>query len=427
MGESFAHNLIMDRRFFLSTGVSSLVSSQLGAASDRVRIAVIGMGGRGSELMRVFSGIAGVEVATVVDPDGNRGEKAAGWLLQKTGKRATVETDMRRVFDDKTIDAVIIATTNHWHALTAIWAMQAGKDVYVEKPVSHNFFEGQKLVEASRKYNRIAQGGTQRRSMGRFRKAVQLLHEGVIGDIYLAKWFFPGGRDSIGFKPVEPPPSWLKWDLWLGPAPEQPYHGNLVHYNWHWFWDFGNGELGNNGIHLVDISRWGIGKELPVKVHCWGGRFGYKDQAETPNTQTVTWQYADGSAIVGEIRGLYTKESMYWDFFGSKGHLHIAANGEFQILLGRNKQTEPPVEPLPEMNHYANFAEAVRTRNRDMLAAEIRETHLSTALCHLGNIAYRVRREVRFDPAAGRFIDAPDADKLLTRQYRPPYIVPDRI
>src|SRR5712692_10007622 len=305
----------MNRRQLLSASISFFGASRFAAAAEEpVRVAIIGMGTRGTQLMRAFSQVSGVEIAAVVDPDGNRAEQAATWIFQKSGKRARVESDMRRVFDDKTIQAVMIATTNHWHALAALWAMQAGKDVYVEKPISHNFFEGQKLVEAARKYNCIVQGGTQRRSMGRFRKAVQLLHEGAIGDIYLAKWFFPGNRDSIGFKPVEAPPSWLNWDLWLGPAPEQPYHGNLVHYNWHWFWDFGNGELGNNGIHLVDISRWGMKKELPVRIHCWGGRFGYQDQAQTPNTQTVTWQYADGTAIEGEIRGLYTAEPMSWDF-----------------------------------------------------------------------------------------------------------------
>ncbi len=420
----------MKRRHFLSAGMSLLGASRLGAApGDTVRVAVIGVGSRGTQLLQAFSKVSGVEVGAVVDPDGNRAEKAATWVLQNTGKRARVESDMRRVFDDKTIDAVLIATTNHWHALTALWAMQAGKDVYVEKPVSHNIFEGQKLVEAARKYNRIVQGGTQRRSMGRFRKAIQLLHQGAIGDLYLAKWFFPGNRDSIGIKPVEPTPSWLNWDLWLGPAPEQPYHANLVHYNWHWFWDFGNGELGNNGIHLVDISRWGMRKELPVKIHSWGGRFGYKDQGQTPNTQNISWQYADGSAIVGEIRGLYTAEPMSWDFFGSQGHLHIFENGRFQIVMGRNKQPEPEVaaEPLPESSHYANFVEAVRTRNRGLLNAEIQETHLSTALCHLGNIAYRLGRELHFDPAAARFTNDPEADRLLRRSYRKPYVVPDQV
>jgi predicted dehydrogenase len=334
---------------------------------------------------------------------------------------------MRVAFDDKNIDAVVVATTNHWHALTAIWAMQAGKDVYVEKPVSHDIFEADQIIAAARKYDRIVQGGTQRRSDGKFRRAMQLIHGGLIGDVYLAKWIFPRERDSIGFKPEEKPPNWLNWDLWLGPAPEQPYHANLVHYNWHWFWDFGNGELGNNGIHLVDISRWGIAKELPVKVTSWGGRWGYEDQAQTPNTQTVNWEYEDGSAIIGEIRNLCTTETMFWDFFGTKGYMHIQADGEFQVTLGRNKNPEPKFEPLPDISHQQNFAEAVRSRDRGKLTAEIRETALSTDLCHLGNIAYRMGEQLEFDPKEKRFPNHDAANALLRRSYREPYVVPDEV
>jgi len=334
---------------------------------------------------------------------------------------------MRRIFEDKNIDAVTIATTNHWHTLTAIWAMQAGKDVYVEKPVSHNIWEGTKLVETARKYNRIAAGGTQRRWWGRFRKAIELVHGGQIGDIYQANFFFPGNRDSIGFKEPKEPPAWLNWDLWLGPAPLQPYHENLVHYNWHWFWDFGNGELGNNGIHLIDVIRWGMKKTLPVKVHSTGGRFGYKDQGQTPNTQNVTWTYDDGSMIVGQLRGLYTQEPMSWDFFGTKGHMHINADGRFSVKMGRNKQLEPEVEYPADLDHFDNFAAAVRARDRKLLHAEIEETFLSTAHCHLGNIAYRMGRELKFDPAKMKFIGDSEADKLLTREYRKPYVVPDKV
>ncbi len=394
---------------------------------DTVRIAIIGVGGRGTQLMKAFSEVPGLEIAAVVDPDGNRTEEAAAWIKQNNGNSPRAMADMREAFDMPNVDGVVVATTNHWHVLTSIWAMQAGKHVYCEKPVSHDLFEGRQLVAASRKYDRIVQGGTQRRSSGRWRRAVELLHDGKIGDLYLAKWFFPGRRDSIGFQPEEPPPNWLNWDLWLGPAPMQAYHGNLVHYNWHWFWDFGNGELGNNGIHLVDISRWGMNKELPTRISSWGGRFGYKDQAQTPNTQNVRWEYPDGTAIVGEIRGLYTAEPMFWDFFGSKGHMHIKADGEFVVTLGRNKEPEAPVDPLPEVNHYANWVEAIRSGDRGAQNAEIRETRLSTALCHLGNVAYRVGREVGFDPATERFIDCPEGDAMSKRTGRPPYVIPDEV
>ncbi|MEZ5353184.1 MAG: Gfo/Idh/MocA family oxidoreductase [Bryobacteraceae bacterium] len=415
----------MHRRHFLLAG--SALTTSLSAASDRVRIAIIGVGGRGNNLMDEASALQNVEVAALVDPDGGRTEAAAQKLFKRTGKRPRLESDMRRVFDDKEIDAVAIATTNHWHTLTAIWAMQAGKDAYVEKPVSHNIWEGRKLVECARKHNRICQGGTQRRSWGRFRKLVEIIHAGTIGDIYQAKWIFPGKRDSIGFKETKAPPANFNWDLWLGPAPEQPYHENLVHYNWHWFWDFGNGELGNNGIHLVDISRWAMKKKLPVKVHSQGGRFGYKDQAQTPNTQTTTWTYEDGSHIIGEIRDLYTTEPMSWEFFGTKGHMHVYADGRIETLLGRNTHLEPPVEDPPNLDHMKNFTDAVRSRDWRSLHADIEETFLSTSLCHLGNISYRLGRELRFDPAKEKFVGAADADALLTRKYRAPYVVPDRV
>lgn len=420
-----------NRRQFLLSAAAAGASQSWAAANDRVRVAIIGVGSRGSAHIKecLAGGAASnIEVAALVDPDGNRTEKAAADVLQRTGKAPRLESDMRRVFEDKNIDAVTIATTNHWHALTAIWAMQAGKDVYVEKPVSHNVFEGIQLVAAASKYKRIAAGGTQRRWWGPFRKAVEVLHAGGIGDIYQGNFFFPGGRDSIGFKPHKQPPSWLNWDLWVGPAPMQAYHENLVHYNWHWFWDFGNGELGNNGIHMIDFVRWGMRRGLPSRVQSTGGRFGYKDQAETPNTQNVTWTYPDGATMVGQLRGLYTDEKMSWDFFGSNGHMHVMEDGRFRVTLGRNKQPEPAVAEIPaNIDHFGNFADAVRARDPKLLHAEIGETALSTAMCHLGNIAYRVGRELRFDPVAMRFPEDAQANAMLRREYRAPYIVPDAV
>jgi predicted dehydrogenase len=416
----------MHRRSFLVSGAFAAAQSWAGA-NDRVRIAVIGVGGRGTALVKEILPLANAEVAALVDPDGRRTEQTAAIVYAKTNKQPRLEADMRRVFDSRDIDAVTIATTNHWHALTAIWAMQAGKDAYVEKPVSHNYFEGVKMVECARKYKRICQGGTQRRSWGIHRKAMELLHGGMIGDIYLAKFVFPGRRDSIGFKEVKPAPGWLNWDLWLGPAPEQPFHENLVHYNWHWFWDFGNGELGNNGIHLVDICRWAMRKRLPARIYSTGGRFGYQDQAETPNTQNVTWVFDDGSQMVGELRGLYTAETMGWDFFGTKGHMRLNGDREIVVTMGRNKEPEPKIEFPRNNDHMENFCNAVRTRDQSSLAAEIEESHLSTAFCHLGNIAYRMGRELKFDAARGKFVNDAEADQLLTRKYRAPYVVPENV
>lgn len=413
---------ILNRRSFLVA--ASAASQSWAGANDRVRLAIVGVGSRGTAHIKEILPVGNVEIAALVEVDGARAEAASQLVFQKTGKRPLIESDMRRVFDNKSIDAVTIATTNHWHALSAIWAMQAGKDVYVEKPISHNIFEATQVVAAARKYKRIAAGGTQRRWWGRFIKAVEIVHSGAIGDVYQGNFFFPGGRDSIGFKPIKEPPANLNWDLWVGPAPMQPYHENLVHYNWHWFWDFGNGELGNNGIHLIDVLRWGMKQTLPVSVRSTGGRYGYTDQAQTPNTQNVTWTFANGASMVGQLRGLYTAEPMSWDFFGTKGHLHIMADGRFQVTMGRNKKPEPEVESPKDLDHFAGFADAIRTRNPKLLHSEIEETALSTELCHLGNISHRLGRELRFDPMKKVFVGDAEANAMLTRKYRAPYVVP---
>ncbi len=413
---------ILNRRSFLVA--ASAASQSWAGANDRVRLAIVGVGSRGTAHIKEILPVGNVEIAALVEVDGARAEAASQLVFQKTGKRPLIESDMRRVFDNKSIDAVTIATTNHWHALSAIWAMQAGKDVYVEKPISHNIFEATQVVAAARKYKRIAAGGTQRRWWGRFIKAMEIVHSGAIGDVYQGNFFFPGNRDSIGIKPIKEPPANLNWDLWVGPAPMQPYHENLVHYNWHWFWDFGNGELGNNGIHMIDVLRWGMKQTLPVSVRSTGGRYGYTDQAQTPNTQNVTWTFANGASMVGQLRGLYTAEPMSWDFFGTKGHLHIMADGRFQVTMGRNKKPEPEVESPKDLDHFAGFANAIRTRNPKLLHSEIEETALSTELCHLGNISHRLGRELRFDPMKKVFVGDAEANAMLTRKYRAPYVVP---
>ena len=408
----------MNRRQFLRT--TSLIGTSLAwaGANDRIRVAIIGLGRRGMVLLPAAAKMPGVEVVALCDPDREHLQQAALELEKATGKKARMETDMRRLMDDPNIDAVTVSTCNHWHALAGIWACQAGKHVYMEKPVSHNISEGRKLVEAARKYNRIVQGGTQRRSNGRIRKAMQLLHGGAIGDIYMARAIVFGVRDSIGFQP-------------LGPAPEQPYHANLVHYNWHWFWDFGNGELGNNGSHQIDVARWGLGKGLPFRIYSTGGRLGYKDQAQTPNTQIATYDYPDGTILVCETRGLYTNAEggVRWGvhFYGSKGDMSIDPKGMYQVFQGRSENPEPDPGTLDEIDHYGNFFDAVRAGKSELLTADIEETYLSNAICHLGNISYRIGRKLDFDPMTERFRGDTEADRLLSRQYRAPFLMPGRV
>jgi predicted dehydrogenase len=410
------------------------------AASDSIRVAILGLGGRGRDHMRDCAKIPGVKVVAFCDPDETRMAQRAAEFQSLTGQKPALHQDLRRVLEDKDIDAVSIATGNHWHALAAIWACQAGKHVYVEKPVCHDFFSGAQMVAASHKYGRLVQGGTQRRSSGYVRRAIQALREGIIGDVYMARCVHYQDRASLGFKEPENPPGTLDWDLWLGPAPLQSFNRNLHPYNWHWFWDFGNGELGNNGIHYIDVARWGLNKGLPSKIYSTGGRFGYRDQGQTPNTQLVTYQFDDGIEMVMEIRGRYTNSEGGVTsgpmFYGSKGYMISDPHTEgFKVFLNGRSTPEPELGRLDdvdrsgdeELSHFQNFFDAVRAGKREMLTAEINETYLSTAFCLLGNISYRLKRELHFDPSANRFVGDREADEMLRDNYRAPYVVPDSV
>jgi predicted dehydrogenase len=417
-------------------GASLLGPGRWAGANDRIRVAVLGLGNRGKGHIKEAASVPGVEVATLCDPDENRLQKYAAECESDYKRRPKCEKDPRRVLEDRDIDVISVATPNHWHALATIWACQAGKHVYAEKPVAHNMWESRRMIEAARKYDRIVAAGTQRRSNPNFQKAARLLREGIIGEIYMARSEYPQPRDPIGFKPTGAAPSTLDFDVWLGPAPKQPYHANLVHYNWHWFWDFGNGEIGNNGPHFLDILRWGAGKGMPTRIHSVGGRFGPKDQAETPNTQRTTFGYDDGVTIVNDIRGLYAKNEFYWEFYGSKGYMHMEhsdrdfAGCEFQVFMGRNKTPEPDMNERPSAkaaDHYANFIAAVRAKKRELLNSELEEGHISGAMCLLANISYRLGREVRFDPKRERFVSDTEADRHLTREYRKPFVVPEKV
>ena len=414
----------------IAAGAGTFNIARLGrTASDEIRVGVMGIHGRGRSHIESFCELPGVRVTALCDPDTSL-FRARGALVQKIqGNKPQTFDDIRRMLDDGPVDAISIATCNHWHALGTIWACQAKKDVYVEKPACHNVFEGRKMVEAARKYERIVQVGSQGRSSGSVRKAIELMRDGEIGEVFYARGLCFKPRDSIGIKPDEETPEGMYFDLWLGPAPKRPFNRNLVHYNWHWFWDFGNGDMGNQGVHQMDIARWGIGKELPVKISSAGGRYGYEDQGETPNTQSVSLTYEDGKILVFETRGRYTNDEggvMIGDlFYGSKGWLAIKnTGGPYDLYLGRDKEPEPRQEGQGE-NHFANFIKAVRSRNYKDLNADVRDGVLSADLCHLGNIAFRLGRTLEFDPKTETFPGDDEANKLLTRDYRPPYVVPE--
>jgi len=443
-------------------------------ANERVRVAVAGINGRGQAHIQALGSLKNVEIAWLVDPDSRlHGPRTKG-VRERFGNTPRCAPDLRRPLDDTSLDVVSIAAPNHWHSLLAIWSCQAGKDVYVEKPCSHDVFEGRKLVEAARKYGRIVQHGTQSRSSADWAATTAAVRSGKYGRLRVAYGWASKPRPSIGFKEPKEPPRELDFDLWLGPAPLQPYHENIVHYNWHWFWDFGNGEIGNQGVHQMDIARWAMPADArPASVVSLGGRYGYKDQGQTPNTQLTVIDFG-GPMIIFEDFGLVDGKTMKVanEFHTDEGGLR---GGKF---FPRGK-TEG--EPIPGVSdgyrdqtgkHFQNFIDCVRERKSDALAADILEGHLSALLCHLGNLSYRLGTEVSFretekpfegDAAAGaafdgmkrhlaaaakldldaavfrlgrklavdaaseRFVNDDEANRLLACPYRPPYTVPQNV
>ena len=447
------------------------VSRRILGANDRVVLAGIGIRGQGNALKRGFARLKNVEHKTLCDIDANlAAERIHDPRLEDVPTfKPQFAQDLRRVLDDKDIDAVVIAAPNHWHALATIWALQAGKHVYVEKPASHTVWEGRRMVEAASRYDRIVQVGTMNRSRPAVRDAIKLIHDGGLGKVYMARGLCFKPRPSIGKYPDGPmapgekyaltvtstsyEPTYdeqylskVDYDLWLGPAPKRPFNRNRFHYNWHWHWDYGNGDTGNQGPHQFDIARWGLQKqEHPVKIRSVGGYFGDGESSqETPNEQTTMYEYADGTVMEFATRGINTNDEGTQKignlFYGSKGWVWIDGDGRaWQSYLGRKDEkgpgreipkeaggSDPNVLTSIEHPHYQNFVDAVRANDRKLLTCDIEEGHLSAALPHLANIAYQTGRALEFDGQAERFKGDKEADALLTREYRAPYVVPDK-
>lgn len=440
--------------------------------NDKIRMAIIGVKGRGMDHLRGYLDQPDAEVVAVCDVDLNMTGRAVKAVEDKGGK-VRVYQDIRKLLEDKEVDAVSMALPIHWHALASIWAMQAGKDVYVEKPVSHNVSEGRRMIEAARKYGRICQSGTQSRSTKATRDAVQYIHDGNLGKVTLARGLCYKPRNSIGIKPDGPVPAGVDYDVWLGPAPKRPFNPNRFHYEWHWMWDYGSGDLGNQGIHQMDIARWALNKnQLPNSVIAVGGRFGYVDQGETPNTAIAFYDYGDAQLIF-EVRGLPTegvRDVKIGDIvYGENGYVVFSSN------YGRSAAFDLDGKEIRSFsgggNHFRNFLDAVRSRKMDDLNAPVTEGHLSSALCHLGNVSYRlgekapfstktkrfgdnkeayetfarmeehlaqngvkleetqyqVGRSLKLDPKRENFGSDKKANALLTREYRAPFVVPSKI
>jgi len=444
---------VINRRRFLTTTAAATAGlaaglptrgQAQGSANDTINVAVIGIRGdnkghptwtargRGQDHYEHLSKIANVRISHVVDVDERHFASSLPFLKDTYGGDPGTETDFRRVLENRDVDAVTLAAPDHWHALMTILACQAGKDVYVEKPISHNIVEGRRMIDAARRYNRIVAVGTQRRSGAVVAKAVQFLREGGLGTIYAGRTVIYRQRDPIGVIANSQVPSGVNYDLWLGPAPARPFNENHFHYHWHWFWEYGTGDLGNTAVHSLDVTRWLLGKgEHPRSTHCIGGLYeaGAPTDQVTPNTQYVTYQYADGTELHCDIRNWFSgpPEAQGIYIFGSKGWMKVGDESA-QTFFGRKNEPGPTIVADEKRDagqaHFENFIECVRSRKSENLRAPIEEGHLSTTLCHLGNIAYRVGRSVKFDGTAERFVRDDEADKFLGRAYRAPYQLP---
>jgi predicted dehydrogenase len=471
------------RRDFLAAAATVTIagtksSGRVLGANEDIRVGVAGIHGQGKAHIEQYLGLKGVRITHLIDPDASLFESRGAPITARWGKALTCVQDIRKALDDKNLDAVSIATPNHWHSLMTIWACQAEKDVYVEKPLSHNITEGRRCVEAARKYKRIVQHGTQQRSSPGKANEIATAQSGKYGKLLVSKGYCCKPRWSIGQKDVTKPPAHLDFDLWLGPAAKRDFHANLVHYNWHWFWDFGNGDIGNQGIHELDVARWAIkGATLPTRVWSLGGRFAYEDQGQTPNTQMAVFEYGD-VLLVFEVRGLVDrpKDSPFKfkvgnEYYTTEG---VIRNGQFYPKGGGKpeKLATFDVKVTPG-GSWGSFLHAVRSRKVSDCNADVEVGHLSCALVHAANISYRLGEKVPFDFKSKQWGDnsavvetfenltrnlqgvgvklekatyrlgrtltmdgkrerfigdgADDANAMLTRSYRKPFVVPNRI
>jgi predicted dehydrogenase len=455
-------------------GFTSKSYASIVGANERISVAVIGIRNQGSVHIDTWCNLKesqNVVLKTLCDADEQFFNSRSKIVQEKTGVKPLTEWDIRKVLDDKEIDAVSIVVPNHWHALATIWACQAGKHVYIEKPASHNIWEGRKMIEASRKYNVRVQVGFQSRSGINMQEALKFLHDGGIGEVYMARGLCYKLRDSYGVAKDSTPPATFHYDRWLGPAPYRPYNVKRSHYCWHWYWDTGNGDTGNQGPHQFDIARLGLSKyEHPVSVYSAGGIYGFnkddsnpenrtpgtlvyggveayghdKTSQETPNIQSSIFKYEDGKMLEFETRDRYTNMESSSDitigniFYGTEGYLEIKDESARPWKAFRKREKDPfagsnedkdanKKEQDNIADHFSNFLDAIRSGKDDTLRCDIVEGFYSSALPHLANISYRMGRELKFMGDYEKFANDSEADTLLTRIYRKPYIVPEEV
>jgi predicted dehydrogenase len=418
----------LDRRTFMAASAITATGAALAmpdaasaaavqGANQRINVGVMGTGGRGTGLARAFQGQPNVDVTYVCDVDEARVNEAAQAVAKVSGRAAPrAVNDFRRMLDDKAVDMIVVATCNHWHAPAAILACAAGKHVYVEKPCSYTPREGEMLVQAARKHQKKVQMGNQRRSYAGVIRAIDEIHKGVIGRVYLAQSWYQANRGSIGRGKAADVPKGLDYALWQGPAPARPFHTNYLHYNWHWFWHWGNGELGNNGVHIIDLCRWALQADYPTRVTSSGGRYRFDDDQETPDTHVVSYEFEGRKQVTWEGLSCSRQANRPYHalFHGERGTLALS-DTSYTIYDPAGKQVRVEKVQGGDSPHFINLLNAIR--NNERLNSEIEEGHKTTLLCHLGNIAHRTGRSLRCNSKDGSIIDDKAATAYWTREY----------
>jgi predicted dehydrogenase len=420
-------NRPLTRRTFLkqTTALTALTTlagpASLRAAkgpNEKVLVGIIGCNGRGMAHIAGYLSLPNAEIAYICDVDSRAIEKGIVAVSQKQERKPKGVKDLRRILEDKNVDAVSIATPDHWHAPAAILACAAGKHVYVEKPGSHNIHESELMVAAARKHKRVVQMGNQRRSWPWVVEAIEAVHKGEIGKAFFARGWYTSRRDTIGHGKPAPVPEWLDYSLWQGPAPERPFMDNVIHYNWHWFWNWGTGELGNNGVHSLDLARWGLGVDSPRRITCGGNRYHFQDDWESPDLYIATFDYGD-KGIVWEGQSCdprgFEGATFGVTFHGENGSLVIAGN-RAKIYDLKDKVVREINGKADESVHFGNFIDSIREGRK--LNSEIEEGQQATLLCHLGNIAWRTGHTINFDPKTQKIVDDKAATALTKREYR---------
>jgi len=414
------------------SGFSASSYNRIIGSNERIRLSVIGVNSRGFALSQNFSKLESCEVIHICDVDSRAIEKCTANIEKITGHKPTGFKDFRKSLENKDVDAVAIATPDHWHAPAAMLAMKAGKHVYLEKPCSYAPAEGEMLVRGAAKYKRVIQMGNQRRSWPNVAQGIKELKEGVIGRVYFAKGWYANNRASIGIGKVAPVPAWLDWDLWQGPAKRKEFKDNFVHYNWHWFWHWGTGEALNNGTHMADLMRWGLGVDFPTKVNSAGGRYRFKDEWETPDTQVISMEFDNNTALTWEGRSCNPHNiegtSVGVVFYGEKGTMVMQGGNDYTIVgldnkVIKNVKSDVEIDSSNLMNpgekldalHLQNFFDGI-TKGEE-LHSGIAGGHESTLLMQLGNISQRTGRTLNIDSKNGHILNDPDALKLWSRDY----------